>query len=348
MARSDFFQSLQSGKSPKNVRMMAARGLAPIPLHELLELLVSLSNDTDSEISSQAKGTIKSWDEEDILAQLQSKDCVPSVLAHFGIPTNSDRILKAVIANPLSPEPILASLALTVHAHLLEAILDNRTRIINSQDILDNIRRNPSATSEILRLVQEIDVEFFGAKRKEYKVEGATESVLIESQTPALEAEIPLEDLSLEGLPPEGEERQAAIGLRLSTLSVREKIRYALFGNREIRAVLVRDTNKEVARNVLHSPKITEDEIASIAAMRSVSDDILREIGNTKEWTRSYAVVQNLARNPKTPPLISQRLLNRLRSQDLGLLTRDRSVSDAVRQNAARVLRQRNPTTAGR
>jgi hypothetical protein len=348
MARSDFLQSLQSNKSPRNLRMMASKGLAPIPLNELLELLVYLSNDTDSEISSQAKGTIASWDEEDILTQLQSRDCVPSVLAYFGIPTNSDRILKAIITNPLSPEPVLASLALTVPAHLLETILDNRTRIISSPDILDNIRSNPSTTSEIQRLIQEIEVEFFGAKRKEYRVEGAIESVPIEPQTPALEAEIPLEDLSLEGLPPDGEERQTAIGIRLSTLSVREKIRYALFGNREIRAVLVRDTNKEVARNVLHSPKLTENEVASIAAMRSVADDILREIGNAKEWTKSYVVVQNLVKNPKTPPVISQRLLNRLRSQDLALLTRDRSVSDAVRNNAERVLRQRNPIRAGR
>jgi hypothetical protein len=347
MARSDLLQSLQSEKSPKNLRMMAAKGLAPIPIHELLELLVSLSNDTDCEISSQAKATIASWGEEDILTQLQSRDCAPSVLEHFGVPVNPDCILRAIIANPLSPEPVLASLAIAVPAHLLQAILDNRTRIINSPHILENVRRNPSATPEIQRLIQEIEVEFFGAKRKEYKVGEPTESVPTEPQTTALEAEIPLEDLSLEGLPQEDEERQAAISIRLSTLSVREKIRYALFGNREIRAVLVRDTNKEVARNVLHSPKLTENEIASIAAMRSVSDDILREIGNSKEWTRSYTVVQNLVRNPKTPPFISQRLLSRLRSQDLALLTRDRSVSDAVRHNAGRMLRQRNSTRVG-
>jgi hypothetical protein len=348
MAPSDLLQSLQSNKSPKNLRMMAAKGLVPIPSNELLELLVSLSIDADSEISSQARETLASWDEADILTQLQSRDCAPCVLEHFGVPTNTDRILRAIIANPSSPEPALASLALTVHAHLLEAILDNRTRVIDSQHILDNVRRNPFTTPELKRLIQEIEVEFFGDKRKEYKVEGTNEGALPEPQIPILEAEIPLEDLSLEGLPLEGEERQAAISVRLSTLSIREKIRYALFGNREIRATLVRDTNKEVARNVLHSPKLTENEIASIAAMRGVDEDILREIGNSKEWTRSYTVVQNLTKNPKTPVVISQRLMNRLRSPDLVLLTRDRSVSDAVRHNAVRVLKQRNPTMAGR
>jgi hypothetical protein len=346
MVRSELLQSLQSDKSPKNLRMMAARGLAPIPPHELLELLVNLSIDADSEIASQSRETIDLWDEEDLFIQLQRQDCDPSVLEHFGVPGNPDRILSAVIANPLSPESVLASLALTVPARLLEAILDNRTQIIGSPQILDNIRRNPSATHEILRLIQEIEVEFFSGKRKEYKVEGATESASPRPQPSALEAEMPPEDLSLEGLPVEEEERQSAINFRLATLSVREKIRYALFGNREIRAVLVRDTNREVARNVLHSPKLTESEIEGIAAMRSVSDDILREIGNSKEWTKSYAVAHNLVRNPKTPPLISQRLLSRLRSPDLVILGRDRSVSDAVRHNASRVLRQRNSTKA--
>jgi hypothetical protein len=327
--------------------MMAAQGLAPIPPHELLELLVSLLSDTDSDIASRAKESIASWDEEDLLIQLQNRDCAPSVLEYFGVPTSSNRILRAIISNPLSPDPVLASLALTVPDDLLEAILDNRNRIIHSPQILDNIRRNPSAGHEIQRLIHEIDVEFYGAKRKEYRVEGKAESVAIESELSVLESEIPSEDLSLEGLPTEGDERQAAINVRLSTLSVREKIRYALYGTREIRAVLVRDTNKEIARNVLRSPKLTENEVESIAAMRGVADEILKEIGSRRKWIRNYTVVQNLVRNPKTPTLISQRLLSRLRTQDLNLLARDRSVSDAVRHSASRVLNQRHSKRPG-
>ena len=247
--------------------MMIAQGLAPMPIGEKLALLVCLLQDADPEISRRANQTISEWNEEEILAQLQSRDCPVSVLEHFGRATNPASRLQAIIANP----------------------------------------------SDISRL----------------------------------EFEISPGDLALEGLPAERDERQTTIANRLSKLSVREKIRYALFGTREIRAVLVRDPNKEVARNVLHSPKLTENEIESIAAMRSVADDILREIGNSKEWTKSYAVVQNLVKNPKTPPLVSQRLMNRLHTQDLTLLSRDRSISDAVRHQAARVLKQRTAARPG-
>jgi hypothetical protein len=94
---------------------------------------------------------------------------------------------------------------------------------------------------------------------------------------------------------------------------------------------------------VLRSPKLTDSEVEMISSMRSVSEDILREVGSNKEFTGSYSIVHNLVRNPKTPPVVSQRLLFRLRSQDLALLTRDRSISEAVRYNATRTLSLRAP-----
>jgi hypothetical protein len=225
--------------------------------------------------------------------------------------------------------------------HLLETILDNRVRILRSPDILEGIKQNPFSSPEILRLVQEIETEFLGSKRKEYAVEETAEAESAPMPSLELEFDVPPDDLSLEGLPVDAEAREAEIIKRLAGLPVRDKIRYALFGNREIRSMLVRDTNKEVARAALHSPKLTDNEVEAIAAMRNVADDILREIGNSRTWTKSYSVVQNLVKNPKTPPAISQRLLFRLRAQDLMLLSKDRSVPDAIRYSASRALRQR-------
>jgi hypothetical protein len=347
MAQGDLLKSLLDGSIPKNNRLLIARGLAPIPLHEMLELLVRLLEDTDSEIASQAARTLSNLDEEEVLAQLTNRNCSPSVLEYFAAGDRSDRLLQAIVTNPSSPEKIIESLARTVPVHLLEVILDNRMRLIEFPGILENARQNPSATPEIQRLVQEIEAEFFGGKKKEYAVEEPAEPTPSPIPFAELESEVPMEDLSLEGLPLDGEARQAAIIQQLSTLSVRDKIKYALFGNREIRAVLVRDSNKEVAGSVLQSPKLTDSEIESIAGMRSVAEDILREIGNHKKWTKSYAVVQNLVRNPKTPPLISQRLLFRLRTQDLTMIARDRSIPDAVRQNASRAMKQRTSGRSG-
>jgi hypothetical protein len=347
MSQGLLLQSLLAGTAPKNLRMMIARGLAPVPPAEMLELLVCLSKDSDIDIASQAAQSISVWQQEDIVFELKNRSCPPAVLEYFAAVGSPEPVLQAVIVNPSTPREAVASLALTVPGHLLETILDNRVRIIEFPGILENVRRNPSATPEVHRLAQEIEIEFLGSKKTEYRVD---ESPEISSPLPQLsdfESGVPLQDLSLEGLPLDDEARQETIIKRLSTMPVREKIRYALFGDREIRAVLIRDSNKEIARTVLHSPKLTDSEIESIASMRSVAEDILREIGSSREWTRSYGVVQNLVKNPKTPPIISQRLLFRLRTQDLTLVTRDRSVPDAVRHGATRVLKQRTSPRPG-
>lgn len=342
MAQSNLLQSLLAGTVPKKMRLLIARGSAPILPGEMLELLVYLLKDKDSEVSSQAAQTINGWDEEEIHAQLESPDCHPSVLEYFASAAKSDTTLQTIITNPTSPDSLIRSLAAIAPPQLLEAILDNRVRILKSPDILESIKQNPSSTPEILRLVREIETDFLGAKKKEYAVEETAEVQISQKPFLELEFDVPPEDLSIEGLPEDPEAREAEIIKRLAGLPFRDKLRYALFGNREIRSLLVRDTNKEVARAVLRSPKLTDNEVEAIAAMRSVSEGILREIGNNKSWIKSYAVVQNLVKNPKTPPAISQRLMFRLRVQELTFLTRDRSVSDAVRYGASRALRQRS------
>jgi hypothetical protein len=239
---------------------------------------------------------------------------------------------------------------------LLEAILDNRVRIIEFPSILENIRRNPSAGARVIGLVQEIETEFLGEKRKDYSIDSAEEKEAVSADSRAVpqdafdfEAEIakllvsppPDMDLSLEGLASEGDSGDFNIAASISSMSVMEKIKYALFGTREVRTLLIRDTNREVTRAVLRSPKLTGNEVEAIAAMRGVSEDVLREIGNSRDWLKSSIIVNNLVKNPKTPPVIAQRLLPRLRPQELTLMARDRSLPEVTRNNVKRAIRQR-------
>ena len=341
MGQNDLGQLLRNGTAPRNLRMLAARGSAPLPPEDALELLVFLLNDPDGEVASCALKTLASWDKEEVAEYLQSAACSPAAFEYFASADPEEPVLQAIIANPSAPDKTIEALALTAPAHLLEKILDNRVRILARPAIIENVRKNPQASPGILRLIQELEVEFFGDKKREYAVGQAAVQTHAPEETPDLESDLPLEDFSLEGLPVDAEARKAEVDRRISCLPVREKIKHAMFGTREIRTLLVRDTNREVARSVLRSPKLTESEVESIAAMRSVSDDILRDIGQSREWTRSYAVVQSLVRNPKTPAAVSMRLMLRLRSQDLMQLARDRSIPDAVRYSATRTLQQR-------
>ena len=62
--------------------------------------------------------------------------------------------------------------------------------------------------------------------------------------------------------------------------------------------------------------------------MRNVSEDILRQVGNKREWVKRYNVVLGLIHNPRTPPTISSSLVKRLSNRDLRNLVRNREVPE--------------------
>ncbi len=343
MPASDFLQAFLAGKVPRNVRMIAARGLAPLPPGEMLQILVLLCSDEETAISSQARATLSGWSDEEAAAQLRERSCAPDVLDFFARERPSEAIRAAIVANTATPADALSRLAAAVSVDLLERILDNRVRLLESPAILEGVKQNPCATPGILRQVREIEQEFFSGKRQEYSVgvTGTAQPVETEAPLEAVEeAQVP-EDLSLEGLPVDPDAREAALNERIAGLTPRQKIQLALMGTREARAVLIRDPNRMISLSVLQSPKLSDGEIEGYASMRNVSDEVLRHIGNSKEFTRNYGVVHALAKNPKTPPMIAQRILPRLTARDLSLLVRDRSISELVRRGAERTLKQR-------
>jgi hypothetical protein len=125
---------------------------------------------------------------------------------------------------------------------------------------------------------------------------------------------------------------------KLAAMNPAQRLARAMKGTREERAILIRDPNKIVAVAVLSSPKLSEAEVEAIAKMANVSDEILRIIGNTRAWVKSYRVVSALTRNPKTPPAIAMNLLSRLQEKDVKLLVSDRNVPDSLRMAARRKL----------
>lgn len=124
----------------------------------------------------------------------------------------------------------------------------------------------------------------------------------------------------------------------LASLPIVERMKLAMKGTRSQRAQLIRDSNKLVAAAVLSSPKLTETEVEAFAKMANVTEDVLRIIATNRTWAKNYAVIWGLARNPKTPPAISMRLLSRLNERDLKMIILDRNVPEGVRMAARKFI----------
>jgi regulator of extracellular matrix RemA (YlzA/DUF370 family) len=128
---------------------------------------------------------------------------------------------------------------------------------------------------------------------------------------------------------------------RIMLMSVKDRVQLGMKGDRETRGILVRDANKVVASAVIHNPRMTEQEVEKISAMRGVSDEVLRLIGRNRAWTRTYPIIHNLARNPRTPLATAITILSRLRTKDLQALTMNRNISEGVRRQAYRLSEMR-------
>ena len=158
----------------------------------------------------------------------------------------------------------------------------------------------------------------------------AADAPLIET---SLADEEPTAVATAEDGPADGQIRESTVQ-KIAALNVAQRMSLAMKGSREERAVLIRDPNKIVAVAVLASPKLTETEVESIAKMANVSDEILRMIGFSRAWTKNYAVVHALVRNPKTPVAMSMNFLSRLNDKDLRNLSTNRNVPDVLRVSA--------------
>ena len=119
-------------------------------------------------------------------------------------------------------------------------------------------------------------------------------------------------------------------------MSFTERLKAAMKGSREMRAILIRDPNKMISAAVLSSPQAdTEPEVESFARMANVSEDVLRVIGNNRAWMKNYGVVVALTKNPKTPLAMSLNLMARLNDRDVATLSVDRNVPEPLRVGGA-------------
>lgn len=128
----------------------------------------------------------------------------------------------------------------------------------------------------------------------------------------------------------------------LMLMNTRDRMKLARKGDREARSILIRDPNKMVAAAVINNPRITDQEAENIATMRTVSDEVLRLMATNRNWARSYSIIHNLARNPRTPIPTTINILPRIRTKDLQNLSQNRNISDAIRRQANRLAQARS------
>ncbi len=121
-------------------------------------------------------------------------------------------------------------------------------------------------------------------------------------------------------------------------MGIAEKIKMALTGDKEWRAILIKDANKLVSGGVIKNPRITEAEIITILRVGVQNDEIIRLICANKEWIKNYKIRKALVDNPKTPLPHALRYLATLGEKDVAGYAKSKNISSVLSTQAKRML----------
>lgn len=343
------------GGIPRELRLMAAQGALPLKPEDLVELLHFLVDDGDTDVAGSAHATLAAMPSEELLPIFKDRLTLPAILG-WGLANRLERELReAVLQNPSTPDEAVEQEAADLPEDLAELVVINQVRLLRRTSLLERIEANPQLNRDQQRRLRELRESFHIGEVAPAEMPAPPPPPAAPAAAPAPEAEEPVElvrlesDITDEGdamfryLTPEerNEAERVSTVQKIYRLTTSEKIITALKGSREERAVLVRDPNRLVSAAVLGSPRMTDGEVEAFAGMRNVSDEVLRQIGNNREWTKRYGVVANLVKNPRTPLAVSLGMVSRLNPRDIKSVSTDRNVSEVIRRQALKFIQDK-------
>jgi hypothetical protein len=146
---------------------------------------------------------------------------------------------------------------------------------------------------------------------------------------------------------PEQKERLSKLQ-KISRMTVSERVKLAVLGDKEDRMILVRDGSKVVNGAVLASPKISDQEVETIAAMKNVQENVLRTLARNRKFIKSYSVVKALVNNPRCPLDISLGLMKNLLTPDLKVLSMNKNVPETLKKIALKQYKDKTGPGGGK
>lgn len=355
---------------PPAAKLMAAKGLAPLKPSELAVVLYHLALGEDAALRGAADKSIAELPEKIFASALADATLDPRVIDFYSGPVAARPVLvEVLLLNRSTSDTTVLDIVHKLGERELEMVAVNEQRLLRTPAIIGALYMNPKARMSTVDRLVELAVrnhvsnpgiprwdDVVSVVTGQAVVKGELQEVPdIDSQFAAVAAVAigadpsefitlaPEDDLEIVNQTEQQKIEEGKKDIPIDKLSLSSKIRLATLGNAFARAMLIRDTNKMVSLAAVNSPGMTDNEAIKYSANRSLSDEVIRVIANTKEWTKLYPIKVNLANNPKCPLPVSMRLLPHLHARELRNLSRSKGVPSALTAQAKKLLQAREP-----
>jgi len=312
----EVLQEMRRGNATREEKLAVCTGGVKLPAPDLAEILSVLALDSDELISTRAQESILALPIENFVEALHRQQALEP-LFEFAAKNLAAKpgIADALIKNKNCPAEHLVPLVQHLSALGVQSLMDELDRVSDSRELAEALEKSTSITLEQKNQLGE----------------------LLSDAMPDMEA---LAD-ALADAEPDNERRKTLLQ-QISTMTVSQRVKFAMKGGSEARRTLIRDNNKVVQRAVLQSPRLTDQEVEAFASMTNLTDEILRLIGKNRNFRKNYNVVRNLLNNGKAPLDCSLGLLPMLNPPDLKKLGMNKNIPETLRATAVKLMRQRN------
>jgi hypothetical protein len=322
--------------APREARLMAARGALPLPPVELATVLFALMHDPDAEVKTTAREIVESLPD-NVIEPVITGETHPAVLSHLAHACREDeKRCEKLALNSATDDATISFLAALPFKGVVEIVANNQERMLRAPEIVEALGSNPlTGRSVIDRILSFLGVD---EPREEPEIE---DGPISDSEAVAALRAVLGDDLGhlAQAMVDESEASQDAnLYALIQQMNIVQKVKLARLGNKEARGLLVRDRNKVVAVAAVSSPKLSDNEVVTIAQSRNVCDEVLRVISSNRHWTRNYKVKLSLATNPRTPQPTAMKFVNFLQDSDLRAIVKSKDVPTAISTHARRNL----------
>ena len=310
----ELIEALRHGRATRERKMAVCSGGAHVSPADRVEILAVLAHDADEMVATRAQDALLSQPVESIIEAIARETALPALFAYAAKNFLDKRgVGDAMVRNKNCPGEHLVPMVRSLSTESIQILMEELDRVSESPALAGALEHSSSVTAEQK------------AQLHELRGTAIDNGALAEA---ALEAE------------PDLGKRQTLLQ-RLATMTVAQRVQFAIKGGSEARRTLIRDTNKVVQRAVLQSPRLTDQEVEAFASMSSLTDEILRLIAKNRNFRKNYVVVRNLMNNPKTPLDVSLHMLPMLNPLDLKRLCTNKNIPETLRTTANKLQRQR-------
>ena len=310
----ELIDALRQGRATRERKIAVCTGGAHLAAADRAEILAVLAHDADEVVANRAQEALLSQSVEAVIEALSCEAALPALFS-YAAKNLADKpgIGDAMVRNKSCAAEHLVPVVRALSTESVQILMEELERVSESPALAAALEHSTSVTADQK------------AQLHELRGSAIDNGALAEA---ALEAE------------PDLGKRQTLLQ-RLATMTVAQRVQFAIKGGSEARRTLIRDSNKVVQRAVLQSPRLTDQEVEAFASMSSLTDEILRLIAKNRNFRKNYVVVRNLMNNPKTPLDVSLHMLPMLNPLDLKRLCNNKNVPETLRTTANKLQRQR-------